>query len=114
MTLRQEAVNRAVLNLLDNAARYAGTGGEVRLSAGIVGEMLTVSVTDSGPGFTPEALARAGRGLYTSDASRSQEGHTGWGLCYARQVAKDHGGALRLFNTEQGGGAAELSFPLGE
>lgn len=114
LTLRQEAVNRAVLNLLDNAARYAGTGGEVRLSAGIVGEMLTVSVTDSGPGFTPEALARAGRGLYTSDASRSQEGHTGWGLCYARQVAKDHGGELRLWNTEQGGGAAELSFPLGE
>lgn len=111
LSLRQEAVNRAVLNLLDNAARYAGAGGEVWLSVGAAGEMLTVSVTDTGPGFSPEALARAGHGLYTSDAGRPQDGHTGWGLCYARQVARDHGGALRLFNTERGG-AAELSFPF--
>ena len=113
LPLRQEAANRAVLNLLDNAVRYAGSGGKVGLSVRAEGEHLTVSVTDTGPGFTPEALARAGRGLYTSDASRPQDGHTGWGLCYARQVAKDHGGELRLFNTEQGG-TAELLFPLGE
>lgn len=112
LPLRQEAVNRAVLNLLDNAVRYAGSGGTVGLSVRAEGGHLTVSVTDTGPGFTPEALARAGRGLYTSDASRPQDGHTGWGLCYARQVAKGHGGELRLLNTEQGG-AAELLFPLG-
>ena len=103
--VRREAVCRAVLNLLDNAARYAGPGGKVALSAHVEGNMLAVTVTDSGPGFPAEALVRAGKELYTSAAR--EDGHTGWGLCYARQAARDHGGELRLWNTDRGA-AAEL------
>ena len=103
--VRREAVCRAVLNLLDNAARYAGPGGEVALSARVEGDLLAVTVTDSGPGFPAEALVRAGKELYTSAAR--EDGHTGWGLCYARQAARDHGGELRLWNTDRGA-AAEL------
>lgn len=108
MFLQREAVNRAVLNLLDNAARYTEYGGEVALSAAVEEDTLTISVTDTGPGFTLEALARAGRSLYTSEESRPQDGHIGWGLCYARQVAQDHGGALRLCNTDKGAAAVLL------
>lgn len=104
-SFRQEAVNRAVLNLLDNAARFAGKGGRVLLTVRAGGDLLSVTVADTGPGFSPEALARAGRGLFTGSASRPQDGHTGWGLCYARQVARDHGGELHLRNTVCGGEA---------
>lgn len=108
LSLQREAVNRAVLNLLDNAVRYAGEGGEVMLSSSIEEDALVISVTDSGPGFTLEALARAGRSLYTSETNRPKDGHLGWGLCYARQVALDHGGTLRLCNTDRGAAAALL------
>lgn len=108
--VRREMMGRAVLNLLDNAVRYAGKGGEVVLSVRIEGEIAAVMVTDTGPGFSPEALVRAGRGLYTSAASRPQDGHIGWGLCYARQAAREHGGELKLWNTEDGA-AAELRWP---
>lgn len=112
-TVRREAVNRAVLNLLDNAARFAGAGGRVSLTVRAERELLSVTVTDSGPGFSPEALSRAGHGLFTGADSRPQDGHTGWGLCYARQVARDHGGELYLRNTNCGG-AAELRWPVGQ
>ena len=104
-------VDRAVLNLLDNAARFTPAGGAVRLSAYMEGDVLTVAVEDSGPGFSPEALARAGRGFYTGDASRPREGHMGMGLTFARQTARRHGGTLELSNTGRGARAA-LTLPL--
>lgn len=104
-------VDRAVLNLLDNAARFTPAGGAVRLSAYMEGDVLTVAVEDSGPGFSPEALARAGRGFYTGDAGRPREGHMGMGLTFARQTARRHGGTLELSNTGRGARAA-LTLPL--
>ena len=95
-------VDRAVLNLLDNAARFTPAGGAVRLEADVAGHVLTVAVTDTGPGFSPEALARAGKELFTGDASRPQDGHMGLGLYFARQVAARHGGELALSNTGTG------------
>ena len=106
-------VDRAVLNLLDNAARFTPAGGSVRLEADVAGHVLTVAVTDTGPGFSPEALARAGKELFTGDASRPQDGHMGLGLCFARQVAVRHGGELALSNTGTGARAA-LTLPLAE
>ena len=66
---------------------------------------------DTGPGFSPEALARGEQAFYTSDASRPQEGHMGMGLFFAGQTARRHGGVLRLSNTGHGG-RAELTLSL--
>ncbi len=112
-SLYRADVDRAVLNLLDNAARFTPAGGSVRLEADVAGHVLTVAVTDTGPGFSPEALARAGKELFTGDASRPQDGHMGLGLCFARQVAVRHGGELALSNTGTGARAA-LTLPLAE
>ena len=109
--LFRSELDRAVLNLLDNAARFTPAGGAVRLSAYVEGDVLTVAVEDSGPGFSPEALARAGRGFYTGDASRPREGHMGMGLTFARQTARRRGGTLELSNTGRGARAA-LTLPL--
>ena len=110
-TLFRSELDRAVLNLLDNAARFTPEGGAVRLSAYVEEAVLTVAVEDSGPGFSPEALARAGRSFYTGDASRPREGHMGMGLTFARQTARRHGGTLELSNTGRGARAA-LTLPL--
>ena len=104
-------ITNVLFNLLDNAARFTPEGGAVRLSAYVEEAVLTVAVEDSGPGFSPEALARAGRGFYTGDASRPREGHMGMGLTFARQTARRHGGTLELSNTGRGARAA-LTLPL--
>ena len=101
-TLCKEQISRAVLNLLDNAARYTPKGGKVTLSAVAKDGILTVCVTDTGTGFSQEALEKAGNAFYTEDRSRPIHGHMGMGLCFVRRIAQEHGGQLVLANTESG------------
>lgn len=100
---------RAGENLLDNAVRYTPQGGTVTLSAAREGDDYLLRVTDTGAGFTAEALAKAGELLYT-DAARSDAAHQGMGLYFARKTAAYHGGTLALSNVP--GGCAVLRLPI--
>lgn len=105
---------RAAENLLDNAVRYTPRGGTVTLLVTKEKQDFILRVTDTGPGFTPEALAKAGEMLY-SDAARSDAAHQGLGLYFARKVAQSHGGVLVLSNLPAAHGAcAELRLPICE
>ena len=102
---------RAAENLLDNAAAHTPRGGTVTLTVARENNRFILRVTDTGPGFTAAALARAGEMFYT-DAARSDSAHQGLGLYSARRTAAAHGGTLRVYNTP--GGCAELSLPICE
>ena len=105
---------RAAENLLDNAVRYTPRGGTVTLLVTKEKQDFILRVTDTGPGFTPEALAKAGEMLYTY-AARSDPAHQGLGLYFARKVAQSHGGVLVLSNLPAAHGAcAELRLPICE
>ena len=105
---------RAAENLLDNAVRYTPRGGTVTLLVTKEKQDFILRVTDTGPGFTPEALAKAGEMLYT-DAARSDAAHQGLGLYFARKVAQSHGGVLVLSNLPAAHSAcAELRLPICE
>ena len=105
---------RAAENLLDNAAAHTPRGGTVTLTVAKENNSFILRVTDTGPGFTPEALAKAGEMLYT-DAARSDAAHQGLGLYFARKVAQSHGGVLVLSNLPAAHGAcAELRLPICE
>lgn len=103
--LEREALERAVLNLLDNAARFARS--RVSLSASFRDGMLTFAVQDDGPGFSAQALERAGHGMYTEEASPGS--HLGLGLCTAARTAERCGGTLLLQN--DAGARARLTVP---
>lgn len=110
----QRDLLRAAENLLDNAVRYTPRGGTVTLLVTKEKQDFILRVTDTGPGFTPEALAKAGEMLYT-DAARSDAAHQGLGLYFARKVAQSHGGVLVLSNLPAAYGAcAELRLPICE
>lgn len=98
-------VLRAMENLLNNAVRFTPAGGVVVLGIELRPEQVGLWVQDSGPGFSPEALSKAGQTFYTEEGSRPQDGHMGMGLYFAAQVAKQHGGRLVLENTSAGGRA---------
>lgn len=107
-------LTRAVENLLDNAVRYTPKGGTVTLKITKVTNTprdLLIQVTDTGPGFTAAALAKAGEMLYTESA-RTDAAHHGLGLYFARKVAVSHGGTLQLSNTP--GACAALHLPICE
>lgn len=102
----QAGVERAVTNLLDNAAKWSPAGGtvSVRLSDGVL------VVDDEGPGIGPEDLPHVFDRFYRSQESRSMPG-SGLGLSIVRQVAERHSGTVEAGISPAGGARLTLWLP---
>jgi two-component system sensor histidine kinase MprB len=100
------ALERAVLNLLDNAVKWSPPNGAVtvRLSDG------TLSVADEGPGIAAEDLPFIFDRFYRSEESRTLPG-SGLGLAIVQQTALRHGGSVTPNRAPQGGALMKLSLP---
>lgn len=96
--------HRAIMNILSNAVDYTPDGGTIKLHTQLVGEKTVITITDSGQGFTNEALQQATQLFYMGDKSRSTQGHYGMGLTFAHNIVGLHGGKLTLRNADSGGG----------
>lgn len=101
--LRPGAVRRALSNLLTNALRY---GSRARLSLTVMDRALRFTVEDDGPGISPGDRDRAVRPFARLDEARNQNrgGGVGLGLAIANDVARSHGGNLRLSDSADLGG----------
>lgn len=97
-------VKEALLNLLLNALEVTPRGGQVTVSWGGDGAVVTLAVRDEGPGMSPDVLARVGDAFFTTRA-----GGTGLGVRLARRVAEAHGGALSFERATGGGTRAILT-----
>jgi two-component system phosphate regulon sensor histidine kinase PhoR len=87
----------AMSNLVSNAIRYTPPGGVICAGWSRSAEGVVFSVTDTGPGISPEHLPRLSERFYRVDRSRSREtGGTGLGLAIAKHVVQRHGGELRI------------------
>jgi two-component system sensor histidine kinase MprB len=97
-------LDRAVANLLDNAAKFGGRDGpvEVRVRDG------EIAVRDHGPGIDADDLPRVFDRFYRAAAARGRPG-SGLGLAIVRQVAESHGGAVRAEAPPGGGALLRLS-----
>jgi two-component system sensor histidine kinase MprB len=91
-------IERAVANLLDNAAKWSPPGGEVE----IVVDGGTVTVRDHGPGIADEDLPFVFDRFYRAASARGMSG-SGLGLAIVRQVAEAHGGGVVAERAEGGG-----------
>jgi two-component system, OmpR family, sensor histidine kinase MprB len=99
-------IERAVGNLLDNAAKWSPPGGEVELEV----KDGTVVVRDHGPGIADEDMPHVFERFYRAKSARGMPG-SGLGLAIVRQVADAHGGAVEISRANGGGTVATLSFP---
>jgi two-component system, OmpR family, sensor histidine kinase TctE len=106
------SLNEAMTNLVDNATKYGGQGGDVtvRLTARPGGGSYLIDVADHGPGI-PDAekdkvLQRFGRGSTGAGTIGS-----GLGLAIVKAVTDAHGGSLRLLDRPGGGLIVRLEFP---
>lgn len=91
-----------VRNLLDNAIRYSPPGSEVWLKL----EPGCLQVLDSGPGVSPEALARIGERFYRPPGQ--QQSGSGLGLSIVHHIAHLHGMTVAMNNRAEGGFAVTI------
>ncbi|WP_367132600.1 sensor histidine kinase [Saccharothrix sp. HUAS TT1] len=105
------ALERAVLNLLDNAVKFSPARGVVRLSLRQLGDgSAVVEVADSGPGIADADLPHVFERFYRSSEARTLPG-SGLGLAIVKQVAERHGGMAYVGRAPEGGAMFTLRLP---
>lgn len=100
-------LERAITNLLDNAAKFDGSDEPIEVTA----RKGTVSVRDHGPGIAPDDLAHVFDRFFRSVASRSQPG-SGLGLSIVTEVAAAHRGTTFADNHPGGGAIVGFTLPI--
>ncbi|MET0235356.1 MAG: HAMP domain-containing sensor histidine kinase [Kibdelosporangium sp.] len=105
------ALERAVLNLLDNAVKFSPPNGTVWIRLGSAGDGFAVlEVADQGPGIAEEDLPRVFDRFYRSQEARTLPG-SGLGLAIVQQAALRHGGEVLAGRAPEGGALFSLRLP---
>ena len=97
----RDRLEQVLINLIDNAIKYSGSGSRVRVvakSSGLDGERtIEIAVHDDGVGIPEKDIPRLTERFYRVDRARSRElGGTGLGLAIVKHIVQAHGGALSI------------------
>ena len=107
---KRRAVKRCITNLVNNACNH---GTEVHVTALEGDNLVTISISDNGPGIPTENREDVFRPFFRLDDARNMEtGGTGLGLAIARDIARSHGGDIQLSESMQGGLRADITLPV--
>jgi len=98
------AAKVALANILDNAVKFSPTGGQVRIVVTAGREEAVIAVSDTGPGVSPQEVARLFERFYRGKASRSMDvPGFGLGLAISRALVERQGGRISVeARTEKG------------
>ena len=110
VAIKRNALKRCLVNLIDNALKY---GRRVQVALQRVGKHIELSVEDDGPGIAEDSREEAFRPFHRLDQGRNlQTGGVGLGLAIARDIARAHGGDVRLEKSALGGLRATIRLPI--
>lgn len=105
------SLNRALVNVLDNAAKWSPDNGVVRLKMSqLDNRTVSISVSDSGPGVPEAERERIFDRFYRSVEARSMPG-SGLGLAIVRQSVMRHGGTIVAAASDDGGSMFVITLP---
>ena len=104
-------LQRAVLNVLDNAAKWSPAGAQVSVGMRQVSDgLLELTVGDAGPGIPEAERELVFERFYRTTAARSMPG-SGLGLAIVRQVVVKHGGTIAIDRSPRGGALIRIVLP---
>jgi len=106
-------LDRVVMNLLSNAAKFTSPGGRIHVTAARDGDTAVISVSDTGIGIPDkDKEAVFGRFFRASNAVRRSISGTGLGLTIVRTIVAEHGGEVAIHSTEGVGTTVTVRLPL--
>lgn len=108
-----DRMNEVIGNLLSNAFKFTGRGGEVELRVARADDGVQIAVRDTGAGIPAEQLPRVFEKFYQADNQRhaSRTG-TGLGLAIAKGIVEAHGGTIGVESTRGVGTTFEITLPI--
>jgi len=110
-----DKVERALTNVLDNAAKFAPAHGEITVVArrdnGVRPERVVATVTNSGSSIAPEDLPKIFDRFFRGDRARRSAEGSGLGLSIARELVELNGGTIAASNEPAGAVTFTVSFP---
>ncbi|MBA3532384.1 MAG: GAF domain-containing protein [Ardenticatenales bacterium] len=105
-------IRQVLLNLLSNASKFTDEG-RITLTVTKQGEMLIVSVSDTGIGIPPEKQAKLFEAFYQVDSSTTRKtGGTGLGLAISKSFVEMHGGQIWMESTGVPGEGTTFAFTI--
>nr|WP_255719720.1 DUF4118 domain-containing protein [Pelomonas sp. P8] len=104
-------IERVLVNLLENAAKYAP--GPIRIAARVAGRHLELDVADQGPGFPAGREAQLFEKFERGDRESATPG-VGLGLAICKAIVEAHGGRISAHNLPAGGACVRVELPLGQ
>jgi two-component system sensor histidine kinase KdpD len=105
-------VEQALVNLLENAAKYTPPRSAVNVAARVDKEIATVEIADRGPGFSDADLPRLFDKFYRGGGDNRSRPGVGLGLAIAHAAVTAHGGRIWAENREGGGAIFGFTLPL--
>ena len=105
-------IERVLVNLLENVSKYTPPGSTVTLSAQVIGDQLSVSVADNGPGL-PAGREEAVFQKFTRGERESSTPGVGLGLAICRAIIESHQGKITGSAGPGGGAIFTFTLPLG-
>ena len=108
-----EALRRALLILMDNAAKYTPRGGSVKVGMARKDGFAVASVSDTGIGIGPRDVPRVFDRFWRADKARSREQvGVGLGLSIAKWIVDVHGGSISVESKLGKGSVFAIRVPL--
>ena len=104
-------LEQAIVNLIDNAARFSPADKPVEVTAQRRGAMLAIAVTDHGPGVPPDKRERVFDLFWRAEGGDRQGAGTGLGLAIVRGFVEAMGGRVSVGERDGGGARFEISLP---
>jgi two-component system phosphate regulon sensor histidine kinase PhoR len=105
-------LEQAVANLVDNAIKYSGPGGEVKVECRRTPAAIEITVADKGCGIPAAHLPRIFERFYRVDKARSRElGGTGLGLAIVKHIVSAHGGEVLVESKINEGSVFTINLP---
>lgn len=101
---------RVLINLLENAVKYAGPAAQIGIDASVDGEHLQLDVWDNGHGI-PSGMEQRVFDKFSRGNKESSVPGVGLGLAICQAIVDVHGGTISVHNRAQGGACFRVTLP---
>ena len=113
VTLDRQKITFAIEQVIDNSFKFSGETGRVSVTLEQDGEVVRITINDTGAGIPASELKRVADKFYQVDPDNTgQVRGFGLGLYYARELVKQHGGSMKITSEPQQGTTVVIELPL--